>query len=322
MSDRTGVSGPVVSTVPAPTESASSPGRRQWPVAMGIGLALWAGSVILGMLTRDLVLVAPVVIIGSCVVPVTCTMAAFERRRRDGAHAVTVPMLVAAFVPGGVSALLLSIMIDVWFVRWPPGLLLPVVAVAETSAQLAIIAVLARKIRPYRTRDGLVLGAAVGFGFAAFETAGLAITTMVRPGASTSALLENIALRGVLAPFGHGLWAALVGGALFTAARHGRLRVSPALVGVFFTVVGLHLLWDLAPNLAATVVAGTTGSPVTWQAFDTAWIAGSTVRQANLVTTLTVVQLVLNAAVGAFLAARAWRRGGRDGAPRPAKGPG
>lgn len=313
------MTGPALPAPSSPPANVTGGRRSWWPLVLGLGIALWAGAVVLGLATTDLVLVAPVVVLGSALVPATCTMAAFEIRARHSGTALTPGLLVAAFVPGGVSALLLSIVIDIWFARWPPGLLMPVVAVAETVAQLCIIVVLARRLPFHRTRDGLVLGAAVGFGFAAFETAGLAITSMLRPGASAALLLENIALRGVLAPFGHGLWAALVGAALFaTAARVGRLRLSATVVGTVVLVAGLHMLWDLAPNVAAVIVASATGSPVTWQAFETAWIAQATVRQANLVTTVTIVQLVLIAAVGALLLRQVWRRAADDETTSPA----
>jgi RsiW-degrading membrane proteinase PrsW (M82 family) len=95
-------------------------------------------------------------------------------------------------------------------------------------------------------RDGIVLGATVGFGFAALESAGYAFTALfTMEGLSLQNLVETEVLRGLLTPVGHGLWTAILGGVLFrTAARTGRLRLSGALVGWYLLVVLLHSLWD------------------------------------------------------------------------------
>src|SRR6266536_2336130 len=75
-------------------------------------------------------------------------------------------------------------------------------------------------------RDGIVFGAAVGFGFAALETAGYAFNAMfTMQGLSLESLVQTEILRGVLTPVGYGSWTAIVGGALFAAAAsRGRLR--------------------------------------------------------------------------------------------------
>jgi hypothetical protein len=69
-----------------------------------------------------------------------------------------------------------------------------------------------------------VLGAAVGFGFAALESSGYALNALiVREGRtvvfSLGGLVTTELLRGILAPVGHGLWTALLGGVLFAASR-------------------------------------------------------------------------------------------------------
>ena len=65
-----------------------------------------------------------------------------------------------------------------------------------------------------------MLGATVGFGFAALESAGYAFNAAVSlKGIDLRALLETEMLRGVLAPFGHGLWTAIAG-AVLLAYRH------------------------------------------------------------------------------------------------------
>ncbi len=63
--------------------------------------------------------------------------------------------------------------------------------------------------------DGVVLGTTVGFGFAAFETAGYAFNALfTTQGISLGNLVETEVMRGILTPVGHGLWTGILGGVL------------------------------------------------------------------------------------------------------------
>jgi RsiW-degrading membrane proteinase PrsW (M82 family) len=94
------------------------------------------------------------------------------------------------------------------------------VGLIEEAVKLAALALLTRHLLHKSARDGLVLGASVGFGFAAFESAGYALTAMITAhGLSLMDLVSTELLRGLLAPFGHGLWTAILGGVLFSPCR-------------------------------------------------------------------------------------------------------
>jgi RsiW-degrading membrane proteinase PrsW (M82 family) len=59
----------------------------------------------------------------------------------------------------------------------------------------------------------MCLGAAVGAGFAAFESAGYAMNYLLTEG--DSGMFNNLAIRGLLAPFGHVVWTAIAAGAVW-----------------------------------------------------------------------------------------------------------
>ena len=101
-----------------------------------------------------------------------------------------------------------------------------------------MLLLVAHQVHHREPRDGMVLGAVVGAGFAAFESAGYALQTLLDNlnGQTVIALLEIEAFRAVLAPFGHITWTALIGGALFASSRDGRFRVSRGLV---LTILGV-----------------------------------------------------------------------------------
>ncbi|WP_165974305.1 PrsW family glutamic-type intramembrane protease [Nonomuraea deserti] len=109
-------------------------------------------------------------------------------------------------------------------------------------------------------QDGLVLGATVGFGFAAFESAGYAFNALfTSEGLSLVQLVETEVLRGILTPVGHGLWTAIAGGVLFAAG--GRLTAP-----VWLTYLGVslvHALWDSMTAIAIAITLVLTGQP--WQ---------------------------------------------------------
>ena len=92
--------------------------------------------------------------------------------------------------------------------------------------------------------DGIILGAAAGMGFAAIED--------MLYGASAfhhglHQVVLTVWLRQILGPFGHGVWTAIVGGALWRAKGAGGPRITMGVLGAYLTAAVLHGLWDWAP---------------------------------------------------------------------------
>ena len=103
-----------------------------------------------------------------------------------------------------------------------------------------------RQIFPFIAES---ISESVGFGFAALESSGYALVSLfVVQGnqliLSLNSVIFTELVRGVLAPFGHGLWSALLGGAIFAAARRGRLRLTWVVLGTYLLVSALHGAFD------------------------------------------------------------------------------
>ena len=125
----------------------------------------------------------------------------------------------------------------------------------EEPAKAAILLWFVAKSKRYPfILDGLLLGAAVGAGFAAFETAGyifrMFMIGLMSEGveAGFGAMTETAVIRGALTPFMHIAWTAAIGGALWSS-RGTDGDISSALFswrtwGVFLLSVGLHTLWN------------------------------------------------------------------------------
>src|SRR5262249_52339539 len=125
----------------------------------------------------------------------------------------------------------------------------------------------ARGLTHFVTRDGIVLGATIGFAFGALESAGYAFNALVVPqgpgvALSLGNLVQTELIRGILAPVGHGLWTAILGGIVFSASRRANhLRLSWAAIGAYLLVSLLHALWDSMRGIALVLTAVLTATP-------------------------------------------------------------
>lgn len=278
-----------------------------------IGLGVWIGNVAVAHFSGDAVLLAPLLVLGSFSVPVLGTVLAREAGAAgDRSAALPVQLLVAAFVVGGFVSLALSVAIDAWFAHLPPSELLPIVALAEVSANTLGVLCIAASMQVLQPREGMIVGASVGFGFSALETLGLSFSEIITDGGhSVPDVVGNLLLREALTPFQHGLWTALVGGALFAAAStSGQLRLTRAVAGWFAAAVALHLMWDFSPNFGAIAAEASAGSVVDWRTFDDPWAPDVPFRFAAVRLGTTSVLLLANIAVGVALVRGMWRRSG------------
>src|SRR6266508_5154250 len=200
-------------------------GGRQWLRIFLVGLLLWAATVLVTFWTGNANLVPTVSLLGSFLVPVTFVVYAFERL----ADAVlTTQRLFTAFLYGGVLGVLGASILEAQFLEQPSVRTYIGVGLIEEAVKLGALWLLAWRLPRYTMRDGIVLGATVGFGFAALESAGYAFDALfTTSGLSLPNLVETELLRGILTPVGHGLWTAILGGALLAAAARGGGRPRP-----------------------------------------------------------------------------------------------
>jgi hypothetical protein len=158
----------------------------------------------------------------------------------------------------------------------------------------------------------MVLGAAVGFGFAALESAGYAFTALFgSSGLSLLNLVETEALCGILAPFGHGLWTAIIGGALFATAarsRRGPPRLVGSLVGWYLLIAMLHALWDASGSVAYWLTLLLTGTPMQWTLIGQGAAPAATQTQVHVYTVVNWSLLLLDAVIGVAVLVVRWRR--------------
>lgn len=137
--------------------------------------------------------------------------------------------------------------------------------IVEETGKVVIVYWFLRRLGKLSILSGLLIGASVGAGFAAFESAGYALQPVIQyfqnsgyyaaygqqldASVMMEAINQSIILRGFLAPGGHVTWAAISGAALVIAAKaKGKIDTSLFTDGKFMRLflipVVLHGTWD------------------------------------------------------------------------------
>ena len=276
---------------------------RSWLVVFFVGLALWGLTVVVTFATGNANLLPTLVLLGSFLVPVA--FVAWSYDRLGAGSALTPRRILTAFLVGGTLGVLGASVLESYFLH-PSVWMYVGVGLIEEGVKLAALWLMAMRLTHYTRRDGMVLGAAVGFGFAALESSGYALTALVTvKGLSLTDLVQTEILRGLLAPFGHGLWTAIIGAVLFsTAARGGRPRPTAGLLGTYLGVAVLHSLWDSMHGIAIALALKLTGSDWQWKLIDTGYLPQPTQSQANLILAFQLLGWAVISAAALF-----WLRG-------------
>ena len=195
------------------------------------------------------------IILGAFAIPVTIMIFFFEINLFKN---IPFYKVMKYFVLGGALSLLLAILyfdvIPVEKLDYKGAIL---VGLIEEAAKAVIVGLFLFKSKKSNyILDGLLIGAAVGAGFAAFETAGYILKFGLTGG--NAAMLQIIKLRGFLAPGGHVAWAAIEGAALmyvkgFDKLDKKHLNDKRFLLVCLISVVE-HAVWDMPINLPYYIV--------------------------------------------------------------------
>jgi len=295
------------------TASAPQVGRRRaWLRIFVSGLVLWLLTVLVTFLTGNPNLVPTLVLLGSFLVPVTFVAWAFERRDTGE---ITASLVLNTFITGGVLGVLAASLLETYLLHPSPWLFLGV-GLIEEGVKLAALAWLTRRLTVKSVRDGVILGASVGFGFAAFESAGYAFTALfTERGLSLIDVVQTEVLRGLLTPVGHGLWTAILGGVLFSPSTREHFLLSGRLLLAYVGVSILHALWDSMHAISVVLTLLLTGTPAQYNLLVRGYIAQPTDTQLQLITLLDWLGLAVVALIGIVWLVAEWRSAPRRRPP-------
>jgi len=194
---------------------------------------------------QNINLVPGLIIIGSFAVPFSVLILFFELNTPKN---ISIIKIVQLIVIGGALSLLLSLILF-QITPFLGAFGASAAGFVEETGKLAALLFVMRTVQSDRYKyrlNALLLGAAVGTGFAAFESAGYALRYGLQ---SADMMLEIIQIRGVLSPFAHIVWTAIAASAFWLARPNhpdmwSTLK-SQDFLKIFFIPIVLHFIWNL-----------------------------------------------------------------------------
>lgn len=204
------------------------------------------------------------IVVGSFAVPLSTMILFMELNVWRN---VSMYRILQTFLVGGCASLAATLLLySIYSVEEMDFIGAFAIGIIEEIGKAIIVFVFLRRLGKLSILTGLLIGASVGAGFAAFESAGYALQPLLmflqRSGYAAAygqtldeqqlmldAIQQNIFVRGILAPGGHVAWAAISGAGLVIAAKEKGvfdlgLFAEKKFLRLFVIPVILHGLWD------------------------------------------------------------------------------
>ncbi|MDO8491009.1 MAG: PrsW family intramembrane metalloprotease, partial [Dehalococcoidia bacterium] len=221
--------------------------QQRWLQLLGGGVFLFAVTEQALLVTGNLNFVPTIMLLGAFVVPITFVAYFYEHvRDRD----ISMPLLTSCFFVGGIVGLTTAGILEYATLR---SLSIPAlfgIALIEESAKLLFPIGMYLAWRYRHEADGLLFGVAAGMGFAALETMGYGLVTLMQSQGDVSSLLQVLLIRGLLSPAGHAAWTGFVCAVLWREReRAQRPTLNLAVASAFALAVVLHALWNILSSL-------------------------------------------------------------------------
>lgn len=211
-------------------------------VASGFVYALF---VISWHLFENLNLLPGLILTGSMAVPLSTVLFFFEANVRRN---VSFYQVFRLLMLGGVVSLLFSLFLFASPLSAFDWIGAPLAGIVEEPGKLIALLVVARSSRYHYMLNGLLFGACIGAGFAIFESMGYTFHILLEADTIVE-VTNNIFIRGVLSPFGHIVWTAIAGAAIWRVKGSRPFKWSliheSRFWHLFLVPVVLHMIWNL-----------------------------------------------------------------------------
>jgi RsiW-degrading membrane proteinase PrsW (M82 family) len=223
--------------------------RSRWFQILIGGIILFIATEQALKLTQNLNLIPTVLLLGAFVVPLTFVAYFYgqERAIDREVHREQSPLTMAAmcFLVGGILGVAAAATAEYATLQNTSFLRLFGVGFIEELAKLILPVIIFIRWQYRSEADGLLFGVACGMGFAALETMGYGLTTLIASRGDIGSFEEILFIRGLLAPAGHAAWTGFVCAVLWRERnRKARKVVNFTVVGAFILAVVLHSLWN------------------------------------------------------------------------------
>ncbi len=187
-------------------------------------------------------LIPGLILMGAFAAPIATLILFFELNTPRNVSLYRLAVLMSL---GGIVSLFISLIgYDVASLNWLGA---SSAGIVEELGKLAALILIVRGPRYKFILNGMLLGAAVGAGFAAFESAGYAFRLGLQSN-SASVMEQNILVRAMLAPLMHVAWTAMVGAALWRVKKDQHVTlatlIDPRFYRVLLLAMFLHMFWN------------------------------------------------------------------------------
>lgn len=203
---------------------------------------------------RNPLLIPGLMFIGALAMPFSVLIFMFET---NAPRNISIFEVIKMFFVGGVASIVLTLLLfEIFPVTelnyW--GAL--IVGFVEEVGKLLAIAIFVKILNPRFILNGMLIGAAIGAGFAVFETAGYGFRFYVISGFSMDVLMDVLFLRAWSSVGAHVAWAAIIGAGLVMVKGDAPFSINnifkPRFLVFLLIPILLHAIWN-SPLLAGSV---------------------------------------------------------------------
>jgi len=189
--------------------------------------------------------------IGALAMPFSVLIFVFET---NAPRNISIFEVIKMFFVGGVASLVLTLLLfEIFPVAELDYVGAVIVGFVEELGKLLAIVIFVRMLNPRYILNGMLIGAAIGAGFAVFETAGYGFRFLVISGFNIDRMIEVLFLRAWSSIGAHVVWAAITGAALVMVKGNSPFRfnniIAPKFLRFFVIPIVLHAIWN-SPFLA------------------------------------------------------------------------
>jgi len=223
-----------------------------WVVTLLVLLGLYVVTLVAVVDTGNPNLIPSMLLLGSMVVP--ATFVAFARGW-SGSQPVPAATLGTAVLVGGAVGVVVAGVLEYNTLRRLGALPMLGVGLIEEGTKLAVAGVFLLLLRRYRSLgSGILIGIAVGTGFAVLETMGYGFVTLLQSNGDVGSVEQTLFIRGVTSPAGHSAWTGLTCWGLWRFVHQPSGRRLAGFTTLFVLAVALHTAWDSIGTRTSYVV--------------------------------------------------------------------
>lgn len=196
------------------------------------------------MFDSNPLLIPGLIVVGAFAIPLATLVFFLEL---NAPRNISIFMILILLAVGGLGSIVISLTLFKMFPFLMDWLKASSAGIIEEIGKLAIVvALFGRNLKYKWILNGLLLGAAIGTGFAAFESAGYIYNAGTAKG--FDAMTDALILRGVIAPFMHIIWTANPVAALWLVKGDRPFQFSMLgdmrFLRVMISSMLLHMIWN------------------------------------------------------------------------------